>query len=50
MWQRRFWEHTIRDDRDFAAHVNYMHFNPVRHGYVAEPQQWPYSTCRWGAS
>ena len=46
IWQRRFWEHAIRDERDFAAHVDYVHFNPVRHGYVPEPQQWPYSTLR----
>ncbi|MFO1119598.1 MAG: transposase [Rhodospirillales bacterium] len=44
IWQRRFWEHAIRDDHDFAAHVDYVHFNPVRHGYVAEPEAWPYST------
>ena len=36
IWQRRFWEHSIRDDSDFAAHVDYVHFNPVKHGYVAE--------------
>jgi putative transposase len=33
-WQRRFWEHTIRDDADYARHVEYIHFNPVRHRYV----------------
>jgi putative transposase len=32
IWQRRFWEHTIRDDRDYRAHVDYVHFNPVKHG------------------
>ena len=35
--QRRYWEHTIRDDRDFAAHMDYTHFNPVKHGLVAHP-------------
>ena len=33
LWQRRFWEHTIRDDADFAEHFDYIHFNPVRHGW-----------------
>ena len=46
IWQRRFWEHAIRDDHDFAAHVDYVHLNPVRHGYVTEPEAWPYSTFR----
>lgn len=46
IWQRRFWEHAIRDNRDFAAHVDYVHFNPVRHGYVSEPAAWPHSTYR----
>ena len=43
IWQRRFWEHAIRDERDFAAHVNYCWVNPVKHGYVAHPVDWPYS-------
>ena len=46
IWQRRFWEHTIRDDRDYAAHVDYVHFNPVKHGLVAGAQDWPYSSFR----
>lgn len=46
IWQRRFWEHSIRDDADFAAHVDYVHFNPVRHGYVAHAAEWPYSTFK----
>lgn len=46
IWQRRFWEHSIRDHRDFAAHVDYVHFNPVKHGYVAEVAHWPYSTFK----
>ena len=46
IWQRRFWEHTIRDDRDYAAHMDYVHFNPVRHGLVARAADWPYSSFR----
>jgi len=44
LWQKRFWEHTVRDDRDFEAHVNYVHINPVKHGYVARAADWPHST------
>ena len=44
MWQRRFWEHTIRDKRDYAAHVDYVHFNPVKHGLAASAAAWPHST------
>jgi putative transposase len=48
LWQRRFWEHTIRDDRDFATHMDYIHYNPVRHGCVSCPHAWPYSSFhRW---
>lgn len=43
-WQRRFWEHLIRDDEDLNAHVDYIHFNPVKHGLVSDPDDWPYST------
>jgi len=43
IWQRRYWEHTIRDDRDSAAHMDYIHFNPVKHGLVAHPADWPHS-------
>ena len=46
IWQRRYWEHTIRDDRVYAAHVDYTHFNPVKHGYVQHPADWPYSSFR----
>ncbi len=46
IWQRRFWEHTIRDDRDYAAHMDYIHFNPVHHGLTASASDWPYSTFR----
>lgn len=48
IWQRRFWEHTIRDERDFNRHVEYIHFNPVRHGLVSCPHGWPWSSFhRW---
>jgi putative transposase len=46
IWQRRYWEHTIRDDRDYATHMDYTHFNPVKHGYVQQPADWPYSSFR----
>lgn len=44
LWQRRFWEHTIRDDRDFDRHVDYIHYNPVKHGLVGRVCDWPYSS------
>ncbi|WP_329604345.1 REP-associated tyrosine transposase [Undibacterium griseum] len=44
IWQRRFWEHQIRDDKDFARHVDYIHWNPVKHGLVARAGDWPHST------
>jgi len=44
LWQRRFWEHAIRDDEDFGRHVDYIHWNPVKHGLVANAADWPYST------
>jgi putative transposase len=47
IWLRRYWEHTIHDDRDFAAHMDYTHFNPVKHGLVAHPADWPHSSFRW---
>lgn len=43
-WQRRFWEHLIRDDDDLQRHMDYLHWNPVKHGYVKTPLEWPYST------
>ncbi|PZV06762.1 MAG: hypothetical protein DCF32_09050 [Leptolyngbya sp.] len=43
VWQRRFWEHQIRDERDFAQHVDYIHYNPVSHGLVEAPKDWQYS-------
>jgi putative transposase len=44
IWRRRYWEHTIRDDDDFARHVDYTHINPVKHGLVARVRDWPYSS------
>jgi putative transposase len=44
VWQRRFWEHHIRDDEDFAAHVRYCWINPVKHGLVGHPREWPFSS------
>jgi putative transposase len=46
VWQRRFWEHTIRSQSDLMRHVEYIHYNPVRHGLVLCPHAWPYSTFR----
>ena len=61
VWQHRYWEHVIRSDADFRAHVDYIHYNPVRHGYVSKPGDWVWSsfglyvrrgvlTSDWGAS
>lgn len=48
IWQRRFWEHVIRDEADYARHVDYIHINPVKHGWSGTVQEWPYSTFhRW---
>lgn len=44
IWQRRFWEHQIRDERDFAIHVDYIHYNPVKHRYATKVRDWTYST------
>jgi putative transposase len=44
LWQRRFWEHTIRDDNDFKAHLDYTHYNPCKHGYCKSPVDWPWSS------
>jgi putative transposase len=50
VWQRRFWEHTIRDEDDLEAHFDYIHYNPVKHGYVSSPRDWPWSSFhRWVA-
>ena len=61
VWQRRFWEHQIRDEDDYIQHVEYIHYNPVKHGLVNAPIDWEYSSFRryveaglypadWGAS
>ncbi|MBU0674614.1 MAG: transposase [Proteobacteria bacterium] len=61
LWQRRFWEHLIRDEKDLRNHCDYIHYNSVKHGLVASPKDWPYSTFHryvedgiypssWGAS
>jgi putative transposase len=44
IWQRRFWEHTIRGEQDFQRHFDYIHWNPVKHGLVERVADWPYST------
>lgn len=44
IWQRRYWEHLIRDAADFQAHMDYVHVNPVKHGLVGSVRDWPYST------
>ncbi|MEL6991839.1 MAG: transposase [Pseudomonadota bacterium] len=46
IWQRRFWEHAIRNASDFHAHVDYCWWNPVKHGLVQSPEDWPYSSFR----
>jgi putative transposase len=50
IWQRRFWAHWITDQQDFNHHMDYIHWNPVKHGYVKRPADWPYSSFdRWVA-
>ncbi|TKR30349.1 transposase [Luteimonas gilva] len=46
LWQRRYWEHVIRDTEDYRRHADYIHFNPVKHGYVSAPRLWPHSSFR----
>ena len=43
-WQARFWEHTIRDERDLRNHIDYVHINPIKHGYVTQLIDWPHSS------
>jgi putative transposase len=43
-WQARFWTHTLVDDKDYEHHLNYLHFNPVKHGYVSAPGEWPWTS------
>ena len=48
VWQKRYWEHLIRDDDDHARHVDYIHLNPLKHGLVEDPRDWPWSSLhRW---
>lgn len=44
LWQRRFWEHLIRDEMDYVQHMDYLHYNPVKHGLVRSVQDWQFST------
>ncbi|VFQ46729.1 REP-associated tyrosine transposase [Desulfoluna butyratoxydans] len=44
IWQRRFWEHMIRDEEDWRRHVDYIHYNPVKHGYASKPEDWEYGS------
>ena len=44
IWQSRYWEHLIRDEKDLAAHMDYIHWNPVKHGLVTSPEAWPHSS------
>jgi putative transposase len=44
IWQRRYWEHTVRDERDYASHMDYIHFNPVKHGLAASAAEWQFSS------
>ena len=44
VWQRRYWEHTIQNEQDLIRHIDYIHYNPVKHGYVTSPSEWHYSS------
>lgn len=44
LWQRGFWDHVIRDERDFRNHFHYIHYNPVKHGYVRKPEEYAHSS------
>lgn len=44
IWQRRYWEHTLRDEDDWRRHMDYIHYNPVKHGHVKHVADWPYSS------
>ena len=46
IWQRRYWEHTLRDEGDVGRHCDYIHYNPVKHGYVQSVENWPFSSFR----
>ena len=44
IWQKRFWEHTIRSELDYQNHIDYIHLNPLKHGLVNQVKDWPYSS------
>jgi putative transposase len=44
VWQKRFWEHAIRNEQDLHRHIDYIHYNPVKHGWVDHVKDWPYSS------
>jgi putative transposase len=44
IWQRRFWEHTIKSDEDYRHHIDYVHINPLKHELVMQIKDWPYSS------
>jgi len=46
VWQRGFWDHVISDERDLENHFDYIHWNPIKHGYVNKPEDWPYSSYK----
>ena len=46
LWQRRYWEHVIRGEQDYQRHMDYIHYNPVKHGYVDDPKDWPFSSLQ----
>ena len=46
IWQRRYWEHTIRDEQDYTTHMDYLHYNPVKHGYADKVMDWPHTTFK----
>jgi putative transposase len=46
VWQHRYWEHLLRDEADYQCHVDYIHYNPVKHGYVSKPVEWPFSSLK----
>ena len=47
IWQKRFWDHVIRDEKDLEHHFDYIHWNPIKHGYVQRPEEWPNSTYQF---
>ena len=46
LWQRRYWEHLLRNEKDWQRHIDYIHYNPVKHGYASHPADWPHSSFR----